>query len=206
MSSFVEQIVILADYKMMFHIKRKNPTTMKRLGFALVTILVSVSLAFCQNPEEGKQKKSKTPEITFENTEHDFGNMEYRGDGTCEFVFKNTGKEPLILTNVKSSCGCTVPTWTKEPIKKGKTGTIKVKYDTKRQGKFQKYITVQSNAVNTPVRLLIKGNVAQPSPEELEQQRIERQKQADKRRKIQQQQRTKQNTSPVRKKSIPENK
>lgn len=201
------KIVILALTIEMIIINGKNPENMKRFGFVILTILVSVSFAFCQNSQEDqKDRKTKSPQITFEKTEHHFGDLPYKGDGTCEFVFKNTGKEPLILTNVKSSCGCTVPTWTKEPVKKGKTGTIKVKYDTKRQGKIHKYITVQSNAENGPVKLLIKGNVAQPSPEEMEKQRIERQKQAEKRRQMQQQQQSKKQTTPVRKKSMLENK
>jgi hypothetical protein len=97
--------------------------------------------------------------IQFETTEHDFGTISEKGDGTFSFVFKNTGKEPLILNNVRSSCGCTVPEWPKEPIKKGGKGTIKVSYNTRITGSFSKKITVYSNAGGDPVILLIKGKV-----------------------------------------------
>jgi len=120
-------------------------------------------------------------EITFKNVENDFGFLPYKGDGTCEFVFKNTGKAPLILTNVKSSCGCTIPTWPRDPIAPGEEQSIKVKYDTKRQGKFSKTITVYSNASNSPVALTIKGQVEQPSAEEMEALKIEREKAAEQR-------------------------
>jgi len=97
--------------------------------------------------------------MTFKKTFHDFKSVWYKADATFEFVFKNTGKEPLIITKVKSSCGCTVPTWEKEPVLKNKTGTIKVKYDSDRIGQFQKSITVYSNAKNSPVELIISGEV-----------------------------------------------
>src|SRR6187401_1771045 len=86
------------------------------------------------------------PELTFENETHDYGTIKQGADGGCEFKFKNTGKEPLVISNAKGSCGCTVPTWPKEPIMKGQTGTIKVHYDTKRVGAFTKTVTLESNA------------------------------------------------------------
>ncbi len=97
--------------------------------------------------------------IQFETDEHDFGTIPEKGDGTFTFVFRNTGKEPLILKNVRSSCGCTVPEWPKEPIKKGNKGTIKVSYNTRITGSFSKTITVYSNAEGDPVVLKIKGKV-----------------------------------------------
>jgi len=97
--------------------------------------------------------------IQFETTEHDFGTVPEKGDGTFTFVFKNTGKEPLILKNVRSSCGCTVPEWPKEPVKKGDKGKIRVSYNTRITGSFSKSITVYSNAEGEPVVLHIKGKV-----------------------------------------------
>ncbi len=97
--------------------------------------------------------------IVFANTIHDYGTITQGADGNCEFKFTNKGKEPLVLSNVTSSCGCTVPVWPREPIAPGKSGSIKVKYDTNRVGVFTKSITVISNAANTPVMLQIKGNV-----------------------------------------------
>ncbi len=103
------------------------------------------------------------PEIVFESDVIDYGTIDYNGDGVREFVFTNTGKEPLIITRAKGSCGCTVPTWPKEPIMPGQKGTIKVKYATNRAGKFTKTITISSNAKTASKRLTIKGTV-KPKP------------------------------------------
>lgn len=105
------------------------------------------------------QNNPNAPEIYFEKTVHDYGELKKDSDGSCEFTFKNTGKEPLILSNVKSSCGCTVPTWPKEPVLPGGSEVIKVVYDTKNVGVISKTVTVTSNAKTNPVVLNIKGNV-----------------------------------------------
>ncbi len=104
-------------------------------------------------------KKDGEPKIEFEKTEHDYGTIEQNGNGTTEFVFKNTGDAPLILSNVRSSCGCTVPKWPKDPIAPGESASINVKYDTRRTGSFSKTITVYSNAGTSPILLRIKGTV-----------------------------------------------
>lgn len=109
---------------------------------------------------ETKAKKVKTPEISFEKLVYDYGTITEGDPGECEFVFKNTGKEPLVLSNVYSSCGCTVPNWPKDPIMPGKSSAIKVKYATSRIGAINKTITVVSNATeNAKVTLRITGNV-----------------------------------------------
>ncbi len=105
-------------------------------------------------------------EMTFESeTEYNYGKIVHQGNGIHEFNFKNTGNVPLVVTNVKSTCGCTVPTYPTEPVKEGKTGIIKVKYDTNRIGIFTKSITVYSNAANSPIKLVIKGEVDRPTEE-----------------------------------------
>lgn len=103
--------------------------------------------------------------IEFSKETHDYGTIKYGADGTCTFEFKNTGNAPLIISNAKGSCGCTVPDWPKEPIAPGAKGVIKVKYDTKRPGPINKMVTITSNAVNEPSKVIrIKGNVL-PAPE-----------------------------------------
>ena len=83
-----------------------------------------------------------------------------------EFKFTNTGDEPLIVSNVKSSCGCTIPKKPKKPILPGENGEIEVKYDTNRVNPIRKTITVTSNAVNAPtVALKITGKVIDPDKE-----------------------------------------
>ncbi len=107
------------------------------------------------------QDKPAAPQdsIVFESTTHDYGTVVQASDGSCQFVFKNKGKAPIVLNEVKASCGCTVPEWTRTPVAPGEKGTIKVTYNTNNVGAFTKSITVNSNAVNNPVILIIKGNV-----------------------------------------------
>ena len=130
------------------------------------SILVVMAFVFAGVAQSGdtqaqpkKNKKVKTPEITFVKLVHDYGQIEQGANGECEFEFKNTGKADLILTNCRSSCGCTVPSWPKDPIAPGKKAVIKVKYNTQRIGLINKTITVESNAVNDRVVLKITGNV-----------------------------------------------
>ena len=108
---------------------------------------------------EAQKNNPNAPVITFDKTTHDYGTIEQNGDGNCEFKFTNDGKEPLILSNVRSSCGCTVPEWPRQPILPGQSDAIKVHYDTKRVGMISKTITVYSNAKEATVVLNIKGNV-----------------------------------------------
>ena len=102
----------------------------------------------------------KGAKIEFSKETHDYGNIKYDGEPYCSFEFKNTGDEPLIISNAKGSCGCTVPEWPKEPIAPGAKGSIRVKYDTKRPGPINKSVTITSNAINEPNKVIrIKGEV-----------------------------------------------
>ena len=101
----------------------------------------------------------KVAEIKFDKETHDFGNIPQGVPATYEFVFKNTGKTPLIVTNAAASCGCTTPEWTKEPIKPGKTGMVKATFNAASPGPFTKSVTVVSNAKNSTVILYLKGDV-----------------------------------------------
>ncbi|MCY1230170.1 hypothetical protein D3C87_269130 [compost metagenome] len=102
------------------------------------------------------------PKIEFKEETIDYGTVTKGEDsGLRVFEFKNIGDSPLVISDVKSSCGCTVPTKPKEPIMPGKTGTIEVQYNMN-PGPISKTITVQSNAVNKDsgiIPLRIKGNV-----------------------------------------------
>ena len=102
------------------------------------------------------------PKIEFKEETINYGEVEKgKDDGIRIFEFTNTGDQPLIITNAKSSCGCTVPEWSKEPIAPGGKGQIKVQYNMN-PGPISKTITIESNAVNKPngmVPLRIKGTV-----------------------------------------------
>lgn len=112
-----------------------------------------------QQQAEAQANNPNAPIAEFDKLEHDYGTIEQHGDGNCEFRFTNTGKEPLILSNVRSSCGCTVPTWPRQPVLPGQSEVIKVKYDTKRVGVINKSITVYSNGKVSPITLKIKGKI-----------------------------------------------
>ena len=116
--------------------------------------------------EEAKQEQNKetfsNSTIDFESKVVDYGTIEHNADGKREFVFTNNGTEPLIIKNAKGSCGCTVPTWPREPIMPGETSKISVKYATNRVGKFTKTITLTTNASKKPAILTIKGEVLPP--------------------------------------------
>ena len=100
------------------------------------------------------------PEISFEKTVIDYGTVNKGDNGVREFVFKNSGNAPLIISNVKSTCGCTIPKNPEKPILPGESEKIQVKYDTKRVGFIRKSITVTSNAASSPTTILkIKGQV-----------------------------------------------
>jgi hypothetical protein len=140
---------------------------MKNLFFSM--ILVFASSMMLQAQQDNLQTSSQNgPEITFTETTHDYGTVLLNGDGAFEFEFKNTGNEPLILTQPRSSCGCTVPAWPRKPILPGETDKIKVTYNTSIKGRFQKTVTVTSNAnVNKNLVLTIKGEVVLPPTETL---------------------------------------
>lgn len=137
---------------------------MKKL-FTILTITVFAVSLSCSQTTNQENQASKTPKIEFNFTEFDYGTIQQGASGTSEFEFTNTGDEPLVLNDVRSSCGCTIPSWPQEPLKKGEKAKITVNYDTKRVGPFTKSITVSSNASNSPVVLKIKGTVnAAPDP------------------------------------------
>lgn len=131
--------------------------TMKKSIF-LLTILSLFTFAL----QAQENQAAVADSIIFDKLEYDYGTIEKGSDGNCEFTFTNKGQKPLVLSNVRASCGCTVPTWPKEPVNPGKTGVIKVRYNTARAGSFNKSITVNSNAANSTVRLRIKGKVVVP--------------------------------------------
>ncbi|MBK8341350.1 MAG: DUF1573 domain-containing protein [Flavobacteriales bacterium] len=100
------------------------------------------------------------PQITLDKEVHDYGTIANGANGTCEFTVTNTGDQPLIITNCKGSCGCTVPKCDTAPVKPGQTTIITVKYDTKRAGPINKNVTISSNATNAPEKVVrIKGTV-----------------------------------------------
>lgn len=124
---------------------------MKKLSLVFLLSLFVTSAALAQ----------QKPEMDFERTEHNFGTIkEELGAVTTQFEFTNTGKSPLIIQRVSASCGCTTPSYTREPVLPGKKGVIAAKYSTvRRPGTFNKTITVYTNVPDTVYVLTIRGNV-----------------------------------------------
>jgi hypothetical protein len=107
--------------------------------------------------------------MKFESEVIDYGTIDYDANGIREFKFTNTGKSPLTITSVVGECGCTAttidgkPGWPIEPILPGKSGVIRVKYDTKREGRFEKNVTITSNSKFATKKVRIKGEI-KPKP------------------------------------------
>lgn len=126
---------------------------MKKIVLVLFVGLLGLSL----------KAQDNAAKIEFKTETVDYGEIEKGSDGMRVFEFTNTGSAPLIISDVRSSCGCTIPKKPEDPIMPGKTGEIQVKYDTNRVGPIRKAITVTSNA-DTPTKILkIKGEVKAPS-------------------------------------------
>ncbi|MDC1465468.1 DUF1573 domain-containing protein [Polaribacter sp.] len=118
---------------------------MKTLGTLLLLLFAGLSI--------------NSQEFKFEQETIDYGKIIKGSEGERTFVFTNIGDAPLMIQNIKSSCGCTVPKKPENPIMPGEKGEIKVSYDTKRVGGFSKSITITSNAKNAVKVIKIKGFV-----------------------------------------------
>jgi len=97
--------------------------------------------------------------IKWNETRHDFGQLELNKPATVVFTFKNTGDKPAVISAARSSCGCTVAEYTKEPVKPGEEGQVKATYNAAREGDFSKTVTVTFDGITEPVVLLLKGTV-----------------------------------------------
>ena len=122
--------------------------------------LLLIALTLGASAQTGKAVSGAGPQITVDKEVHDYGKIPNGANGTCEFKVTNTGDQPLIITNCKGSCGCTVPKCDTAPIKPGQSTVVTVKYDTKRTGPINKSVTISSNAMNAPEKIVrITGTV-----------------------------------------------
>jgi|TARA_R110002072_G_scaffold20671_25_gene74739 hypothetical protein len=121
--------------------------------YTFITVLFISVASFAQANDDQK------PAFKFVTETINYGKITLGSNGVRVFEFTNTGKSPLIITQVKASCGCTVPKKPEQPIMPGEKGKIEVSYDTKRPGGFSKAITIFSNAKNPRKMVKIKGFV-----------------------------------------------
>ena len=154
---------------------------LKAFTFFLLILIVSVSLISCNsgntksgelldtnlvtnpNTASGDESKGALPVISFEETEHNFGKIIEGETVSFNFAFTNTGKVDLVIAEVSTSCGCTVPSYPKEPIKPGKKGTVKIAFNSRGRKGFQtKTIVVVCNTQPNATQLKIKAEVIAP--------------------------------------------
>ncbi|GAB3548008.1 DUF1573 domain-containing protein [Spirosoma fluminis] len=121
---------------------------MKKFFSLFVALFVFVAVGYAQ---KGVMK--------FSEETHDFGKIEQGKPVTHVFTFKNTGTDPVIINDAQASCGCTKPSWTREPVMPGKTGTVSATFNAAAGGQFTKTVTVTSNAEAGQTVLYLKGEV-----------------------------------------------
>ena len=145
--------------------KKLKVILMLLAGVALLPVTAQNNAKTKVNDAAMCQQDDKAAEIKFETTTYDFGKFSEKDPVVkCTFKFTNTGNAPLVIHQAIASCGCTVPSYTKDPIKPGQSGTIEVTYNGKGKypGKFKKTITIRSNAKETGiVRLFIQGDMTE---------------------------------------------
>ena len=133
-----------------------------------ILIILFIGLVAVQSKAQDVNPDSIVPIFKFESDVIDYGDIAENSDGNRVFKFTNVGKTPLIISQVKGSCGCTVPTKPEEPIMPGEVGEIKVKYATNRIGAFSKTVTITSNASEQTKVLRVKGRVLKGDSEDLQ--------------------------------------
>jgi len=128
--------------------------------FALILFIGLLAIAGnSQEKVDNKKVDDNAPIFKFESEVVNYGDIARNSDGVKVLKFTNVGKSPIIITNVKGSCGCTVPTSPKEPILPGEEGEIQIKYATNRIGPFSKTVTITSNALRSNIVIPVKGKV-----------------------------------------------
>lgn len=139
-------------------------------NFLFLLLLTAATFSFAQQAKPAETKPAaatnpNAPVLNFKEESYNFGEITEGPQVTHEFKFTNDGKEPLVLSNVKASCGCTTPSWPKDPVLPGKEATILVTYNTQgRPGNFNKSITITSNATTPSKVIYIKGEVVKADP------------------------------------------
>ncbi|MGB3605894.1 MAG: DUF1573 domain-containing protein [Psychroserpens sp.] len=142
----------------MTHLKKSKYPIKKKdsiLPISLLVALLCAMLSFSQD----QTTIDNFGVFDFDTETIDYGPITQNSNGVRTFKFKNRGRAPIVISNVKTSCGCTVPTYPKRAILPGESAFIDIKYATNRLGAFSKSITIISNADQSQKRLRITGNV-----------------------------------------------
>lgn len=137
---------------------QKNPSNEKRVEELSVTSNADI----IRNPDsaDGSQDTANVAKMTFEEITFDFGEAKQGDIVTHVYKFKNTGKVPLLISDARSTCGCTIPEWSKEPIEPGQSSEINVKFNTAgKSEKQEKPITITANTYPSETKVYLKGFV-----------------------------------------------
>jgi len=138
---------------------------MRRRHFTgLLALLIVISSCSQEKSQDtGRKDEDKSglkAEIKFDQSDHDFGTIEQGETVGCNFTFKNTGEASLVILDASTSCGCTVPRFSTEPVLPGGSGTVEVRFDSEgRIGQQSKTVTIRTNGKNPVVKLTIRANI-----------------------------------------------
>lgn len=132
---------------------------MKKIILLTIAICAGVAFSVAQNQETKKQEAKPESALHWLQPVADLGEVPKGIPATATYEFVNKGNKPIVITNVRASCGCTSKKYSKEPIKPGETSKIEATYKAARVGKFHKTITVTTNEGAKPKVLRIKGTV-----------------------------------------------
>ncbi len=131
---------------------------MKKLLFLAALVLVA-NAAYSQASATASPAKADVAVATVDNLIFDFGKIKVGIPATHKFIFTNTGKIPIVITNAQPSCGCTTPDWTHDPIPPGGQGFVQATYNAASVGAFDKKVTVTANVDTGVIMLSIRGEV-----------------------------------------------
>jgi hypothetical protein len=137
---------------------------MKNFNMLLIVCLALMTVSLCAQTNPGVSQETVTeikagPIMTFESNIVEYGEIEQHSEPLRIAKFTNTGVEPLIIQSARGSCGCTVPTYPKQPIMPGESAEIEIRYDTKRLGKINKTVTITTNEGGEPHVLKVQGTI-----------------------------------------------
>lgn len=128
----------------------------KKLVLLILVFILSFSIAYYYNQNEVRNSSAN---VQFDFDEFDFDEIKFNDKAEIYFTYKNIGGNNLVINDINTSCGCTVPKWPKTPLSKNQKDSIKINYDTSTLGYFTKEIIVYSNSETSPNHLFIKGKV-----------------------------------------------
>lgn len=135
---------------------------MKLRLFRAAVVVAALFFSVLTSAQNTEWKKIEGANVSVNATEHDFGTQKLYSKIEYEFKIQNDNTDVFIIKNITTSCGCTTPTYSKRPVKSGKAAIVKVAYDSRRIGFFDKSINVYTNFSSDPIEFRIKGTMEEP--------------------------------------------